>query len=98
MTNFSAEAHESIKYRKEVDYVRILNEMDKHPEGMTYDDAVCLLKMLPQTASPRFAELKAKGWIVQAGEHLTRWGRKAGSWKRAPNEEQINAGLATPTR
>jgi len=46
--------------------------------GATCDEAIAILGLTHQTASPRFTELEAKGWIRRTGERrLTRSGNPA---------------------
>ena len=78
----SEEAHEDTSARRSRDQARILKVLHANPRGFTCDEAEVLTGMSHQTCSARFAEMKAKGWLISANEQrLTRSGSKADVWR-----------------
>jgi hypothetical protein len=60
--------------------------------GPCTDESIALgLSLNPSTARPRRIELQKKRLIVEAGEGMTRSGRKAALWKVASSVREMKA-------
>ncbi len=54
---------------------------ERHPGGLTSDEAEVLTGMSHQTCSARFTDMKRYLWIEHCGSRLTRTGNLAGVWR-----------------
>jgi hypothetical protein len=95
----SVEAHESTIGRKDADFLRILELLRDHPDGLTCDEAERLLAMSHQTCSARFADMKRRGWISPNGpKRPTRNGCNADVCVETPSPDLFDYGLRRPKR